>query len=359
MKVKVTEVIVGSRFRKEVGDLSSLVESIREVGLLHPIVVNEKRELIAGVRRLEACKKIGWTEVPVHVVPLDELVKGEFHENTVRKDFVASELVAVKRVLGPEVEETRIGHRPSKEEKGAESAPFPRGKTRDVVAKYAGVSHDTLAKAEAIVEAAEKNPEKFGKLLEGVDAGRTSIHYAYKAVKREEAKTEAPPLPEGVFDVILADPPWEYDLPLRGAPDLHYPVMSLEAISALKVPTADDAVLFLWATNPKLEQSLSVMKAWGFTYKTNLVWVKDQIGTGYYFRGQHELLLLGKKGDIPVPAEADRPPSVLSAPRREHSRKPDEVYALIERMYPNSHYLELFARIRREGWVSWGNEGSK
>jgi N6-adenosine-specific RNA methylase IME4 len=154
----------------------------------------------------------------------------------------------------------------------------------------------------------------------------------------------------------MADPPWEYDLPLRGSPDMHYGTITLDQLSVLKVPSSENAILFLWATNPKLQEALAVMKAWGFEYKTNLVWVKDKIGNGYYFRGQHELLLVGKKGAMPVPTEETRPSSVLNAPRGEHSEKPQEVYSLIERMYPNRKYLELFARKKREGWTSWGNE---
>jgi N6-adenosine-specific RNA methylase IME4 len=98
------------------------------------------------------------------------------------------------------------------------------------------------------------------------------------------------------------------------------------------------------------------MQKWGFEYKTNLVWVKDKIGTGYYLRGQHELLLIGIKGKIGVPNEADRVSSVLIAPRNEHSQKPQEVYNIIEKMYPNCKYIELFARNKHEGWESWGNE---
>jgi len=86
------------------------------------------------------------------------------------------------------------------------------------------------------------------------------------------------------------------------------------------------------------------------------VWIKDKIGTGYYFRGKHELILVAVKGNPLIPEESDRPESVLIAPRTTHSKKPDKIYSIIERMYPNSKYLELFARNTRKGWKSWGNE---
>jgi N6-adenosine-specific RNA methylase IME4 len=143
-----------------------------------------------------------------------------------------------------------------------------------------------------------------------------------------------------------------------GSPDDHYGVMEDYEIGAMQIPVADNAILFLWATAPKLPEALHVMKDWGFEYKTNAVWIKDKIGTGYYFRGQHELLLVGKKGEnIPVPEEKTRHSSVIQSPRLEHSEKPTLVYGLIERMYPNRSYLELFARgFKRKGWTQWGNE---
>jgi len=201
------------------------------------------------------------------------------------------------------------------------------------------------------------------KLIQRVKEGKTSPSHAHTKIKRRQKHIGPPPLPEGIFDVILADPPWPYYLPLRGAPDAHYKTMSIDDIYNLEIEgvsiqekIADDSILFLWATNPKCEVAFGVIESWGFNYKTNLVWVKDKWGTGHYFRGQHELLLIATKGDIPPPVEEVRPSSVLHAKVREHSRKPDEVYHYIEVMYPNRRYLELFARNPRENWTSWGLE---
>lgn len=168
--------------------------------------------------------------------------------------------------------------------------------------------------------------------------------------------TEPKPLPEGLFNVIYADPPWRYDVKLRGTPEDHYQTMTLEDIGELKIPVSEDAVLFLWATNPMLQDALEIMRTWGFQYKTNLVWVKNKMGVGFYFRGQHELLLLGIKGNAHPPEQSNRFPSVVSANVGKHSEKPEEVYGIIEAMYPNSKYLELFARNKRESWEAWGNE---
>ncbi len=107
---------------------------------------------------------------------------------------------------------------------------------------------------------------------------------------------------------------------------------------------------------PKVREGLRVLEAWGFEYKTGLGWVKNKIGMGYYVRSRLELVLIGTKGEMSLPEIERRPDQVIEAPRREHSRKPDELYEIIERMYPNGRYLELFARRTRPNWTSWGNE---
>lgn len=168
------------------------------------------------------------------------------------------------------------------------------------------------------------------------------------------------------FPILYADPPWRYEhvKTESRAIENQYPTLALPDICALTVedrPVSDlvtpDSLLFLWATSPKLAEALSVMEAWGFVYRTNLVWVKDHIGMGYYARQRHELLLIGTCGNPPVPAEADRPDSVVTVPRSAHSAKPNVFYDLIDRMYPEWPKLELFRRGRPyPGWKAWGNQ---
>jgi N6-adenosine-specific RNA methylase IME4 len=170
----------------------------------------------------------------------------------------------------------------------------------------------------------------------------------------------APALPSGKFNVILADPPWRYENAVDPSRFIenHYPTMSLDEIKALAIPAADDAVLYLWVTTPKNAEGLEVMEAWGFKYRTGMVWVKDKIGMGYYTRQRHELLLIGRRGDYPVPEPGVRPDSVIEAPRGRHSEKPSLVYDLVEAMYPAASKLEMFARRQRPGWTAWGNEAA-
>jgi len=176
--------------------------------------------------------------------------------------------------------------------------------------------------------------------------------------RNEHKKYIVSKIPRGKFDVVYADPPWKYEFSKSKsrAIESHYITMELVDICNLKIPIGDNAVLFLWATSPKLEQSFKVIKSWGFEYKTSMIWVKDKVGMGYYARGQHELLLIAVKGKMLIPAPAKRRDSVIFAPVVEHSKKPEIVYTIIESMYPNCKYLELFARNERENWISWGNE---
>jgi len=300
----------------------------------------------------------------LYLLPKD--IQIEIIENIERKDHTASELVKIQKRIQNELKKfneqgkrTDLGRTSSKILEEVDHG------TIEVVAKIFGESHETTRKRYKIVESAKSDPETFGDILEDVDSGKTSISHAHTKIKRRQKHIDPPSLPEGTFDVIYADPPWKYYLPLRGAPDAHYKTMSAEEICNLEVEgvsihekIADDAILFLWTTNPQLKIAFKVLEAWGFTYVTNMVWVKDKWGTGYYVRGQHELLLIAKKGKIPPPIEEVRPSSVLHAPVRKHSMKPDEIYGIIETMYPNRRYLELFARKGHKGWVSWGLEAN-
>jgi len=134
--------------------------------------------------------------------------------------------------------------------------------------------------------------------------------------------------------------------------------MELEDIKALPVQEvcADDALLFLWCPPAFTRKGIAVLEAWGFSYRTNMVWVKPSIGPGQWVRQQHELLLIGRKGNFPTPEQENRFPSVIQAERGKHSEKPPIVYGIIEQMYPDMRRIELFARAQREGWVAWGNE---
>jgi len=202
----------------------------------------------------------------------------------------------------------------------------------------------------------DKYPDK-DKLPEGKNITMNKLITKYLPHPKEE-RIEIP-LPQGEFDVIYADPPWAYDFSETMSRQIEnqYATMTVQEISALKVPTADNSVLFLWATAPKIREALEVMLSWGFEYKTHMIWDKEIIGMGYWARGQHELLLIGVKGEYSVPVPEVRESSVYRERRGEHSKKPNHYYELIEKLCPNGKYLELFARQKfNDKWTIWGLE---
>ncbi|MGA2436845.1 MAG: MT-A70 family methyltransferase, partial [Bryobacteraceae bacterium] len=153
------------------------------------------------------------------------------------------------------------------------------------------------------------------------------------------------------FQVVVADPPWQYDT----GNSLPYPTMPIEEIKAMPVKEIADenAILWLWTTNAHLPVAFDVVTAWGFEYKTLLTWVKDRMGTGEWLRGQTEHCLLAARGK-PVFLHGSHA-TVLQAVRREHSRKPEEFYAVVEATCPGSK-VELFARQKRLGWQLFGDQ---
>jgi N6-adenosine-specific RNA methylase IME4 len=174
------------------------------------------------------------------------------------------------------------------------------------------------------------------------------------------------------FATVLADPPWQFQNKTGKVSPEHkrlrrYRTMSCDEICAMPVAAhaADKSHLYLWCPNALLEDGLAVMKAWGFQYKTNIVWYKirrdggpDGRGVGFYFRNVTELLLFGVRGRLRTLQPGRTQVNLLNTRKQEHSRKPDEFYQLIESCSPGP-YLELFARARREGWTQWGDEVDK
>lgn len=174
---------------------------------------------------------------------------------------------------------------------------------------------------------------------------------------------------EGDYGAILIDPPWRFaNRTGKVAPEhkrlRRYETMSSEEIAALPVGSlaAEQSHLYMWCPNALLLEGLQIMQAWGFTYKTNLVWYKirkdggpDGRGVGFYFRNVTELVLFGIKGKLRTFKPGRTQVNVISTRKEEHSKKPDVLYDIIEQCSPGP-YLELFARFQRPGWQQWGDE---
>lgn len=171
------------------------------------------------------------------------------------------------------------------------------------------------------------------------------------------------------FSTILADPPWQFSNRTgKMAPEhkrlARYPTMTLQDIKELPVAqiAKEKSHLYLWVPNALVLEGLQVMEHWGFTYKTQLIWYKirkdggpDGRGVGFYFRNVTELVLFGIRGKMRTLKPGRTQVNILSTRKREHSRKPDEIYPLVESCSPGP-YLEMFARHPRKGWKQWGNE---
>ena len=175
-----------------------------------------------------------------------------------------------------------------------------------------------------------------------------------------------PALPQGRFGIVYADPPWDYKGQLQhagpgsgdtGGAERHYPTVTLDMLAALDVPRirAPDSLLFMWSSSPHLDQAIELGKRWGFAWATvAFVWDKQRVNPGFYTLSQCELCLVFKHGRIPAPRGARNVRQLVSEKRDRHSRKPAEVRARIDAMFPDAAKIELFARDRAEGWTAWG-----
>ena len=365
--VHIADIRIGPRHRKAMGDLKGLADSIAADGLLQPIVLTPNHELIAGGRRIAAFKLLKRATIPATIIDIDSIVRGEFIENALRKNLAASEKVAIGAALEEALGDRR-GQRTDLQH--TDTCPEVKGETRDIAGEHAGFSSGkTYERAKSVVAAGLRDPGRFGWLVEMMDRTE-NVGGAYKRLqidtKAEAIRAEPPPLPEGPFRVIVADPPWSHDidqqdtgrLPRRGSKP--YPDMSLDDIKGLDVASraADDCVLWLWTTNPHLPVSFEVIKAWGFDYKSTLTWTKDRFGTGYWLRSQTEHCLLATRGK-PIITLTNQT-TALPAPVGAHSQKPEEFFELVESLCPapEGGRLEMFQRQPRPGWVGFGDEAT-
>jgi N6-adenosine-specific RNA methylase IME4 len=358
-------------------EFDSLVEDIKRYGVREPVVVYEDK-ILDGRNRYRACREAGvdCTFVPFrdddpvgYVISLNLRRR---HLDESQRAMVAAKLATLRQgdnqhteglPIGRSSELLNVGQRSVARAREVLDHGVPelrqaveRGEVSvtaaaDVASEPAEVQQEIVARGEReILEAAKE-----------IRGARAEARRAERIARILTISSGNSALPsDRTYPVILADPPWHFQVyneesgVERAA---HCPTMSL---SICKLPIADlatpDAVVFFWTTAPHLHEAFEVLAAWGFQYVSNFVWVKDKFGLGYWVRNQHELVLIARRGDMPTPVPACRPPSVIQAPVREHSRKPEESYGLIERMYPGLPKLELFARARREGWSCWDNE---
>ena len=340
-------------------EYEALRDDIKTNGLLEPIILHEGK-ILDGRNRYTAC--LGADVVPDYEDydggnPLGYVISKNLHRrhlNEAQRAAVASKIAnmpkggAIYRSLNLDTDKISLQQ----------------------AADALNVSRATVASVRAIERDA---PD----LLPAIESGEMTVNRAAQTAKQRKKKEEvkaysfeaiSKPALEKKYNVIYADPPWQYNKginTLDAVTDAHYSTMDLEDIckypASLGLNVQDNAVLFLWVTNPFLVKALSVVEAWGFEYKSQIVWVKTDLkkpGVGYYVRGRHEMLWICTCGSFTPIDKNISPPigSVLEAPIGEHSKKPEKVYSIIETLYPGCTYVELFARGKREGWESFGDE---
>lgn len=357
---------VGRRHRKDFGDVEGLAASIEARGLLHPVVVTPAAQLIAGERRLLAWKKAhNGKPIPVRVLDVDSIVAVEWDENAQRKDFTPSEAVDIKRALEPiEAAAARARQLAGKPAAGG-------GRAGDKASKVTGRDRKTIAKAEAIVDAAKADPKRYGKLLDDMDrTGRVDGPFKRLTVLQQaaEIRKETPPLPNrGPYRVMVIDFPWAAEpgaeAPAeRGRGYYKYPTMSTAEICAMSrdkiAPLLHrDAWLWLWIPNFHCArgENVPVLQALGVEASTLATWRKNKIGQGQVLRGQSEQVIVARRGRPTISLTNET--TIFDGRVRGHSEKPENFYTMVEKLCPAPRYAELFAR--RKLPANWDGHGDQ
>jgi N6-adenosine-specific RNA methylase IME4/ParB-like chromosome segregation protein Spo0J len=355
---------------------NSLIDSIRDHGLLTPIMLHEGK-ILDGRHRYKACINLG-------IEPNFEEYEGEdalgyvIALNLSRRHLDESQ----RAMIGARIANLKVGDNQYKE---GGKIFLPTSVSNLEAAKRMSVSDMAVKHAKKVLK--QGAPE----LADAVDSGQIAVSVASKIANldhEQQAQVMADPRPDQaikkiarqgkeqelaertiiqtmhsvdkLYGVLYADPPWKYETfsenGMDRSADNHYPTMSMFDMLAIEIPAADDCVLFMWATVPMLPEALDLLHEWGFNYKSHICWIKDRQGTGYWTRNKHELLLIATKGNVPAPAMGTQPPSVIELPLGKHSEKPAFFADMISTLYPTTPKLEMFARVGRVGWDVIGNE---
>ena len=347
-------------------EYSRLIESIRDVQLYEPIVINQNKVLLDGHHRLRACKELGWVKIPVERKFFGDVVDETIYvieTNVIRRhltvgqktkigmkleEFYAEKAKDELRRAGKIGRDIQLGVVPN------ETTPDFKGKAMDQAAKVVGLKPTTYHRAKTVLEKGTAEQKK--NLMLGKEKASTLYKNIIHKEKIDTLKEEIPEVitPDGPFDVIVIDPPWQYGNTYDAEGDRSlpsYPTMSLDEIKAIDFKPKDDAILWLWTTNGFLHEAFHLIEHWGFEYKGCLTWAKDKMGLGRWLRNQTEHCLLAVKGKPVI--DLKNQTTILHAPNRGHSVKPVEFYDVVD-SYCFGVKVDWFARNTREGWVSFG-----
>lgn len=418
MKIQEIKVKEGRRATDE-KKIKDLADSIKVLGLLNPITVNVDGTLIAGKHRLEACKLLGWQEIPTNQININALLAelAEIDENLIRNELhwldVDKQLQRRKAIYEEMYPDTKAGtagaNKTNEKRWGVANEKISSAKTfTEDTAEKLGQSQRSVQMS---VSRGEKIAEDIIDDIKTLDIGKTdgtklaryepikqkqiveikkqkptlSISEIEKEIKKEENKEKLQEKKRQyeekittkkdnefkvdifntteTFRIIYADPAWSYNdkqnTPQLGGASKHYDTMTIQQLCELPVNNISEknSVLFLWVTSPLLEDAFKVVNAWGFKYKTSFIWDKIKHNMGHYNSVRHEILLVCTKGSC-VPDNKTLYDSVQSIERNDnHSEKPIEFLNIIDNLYLFGNKLEMFCRkIKKQNWYGWGNE---
>lgn len=352
-------------------EFEELKADIKQNGLIEPIWLDKEGRIIDGRNRHRACIETGitprfrtWDNGKSLVGFVVSLNLKRRHLEKSQRAMLATDILPM---LEKEARERQATSQPGIYGGKPLVAILPQavdqGKAREFAADIMGVGSRYVQEAKSI---RQKSPE----LAEKVKAGEMTIPEAKKEIKKQEReeyiKEQVKEIemnlyqpPTGLFDVIVIDPPWpygtKYDPNGRRAAN-PYPEMSLEQIKAIELPATENCVLWLWTTHKFLRYSFDILDGWGFRDVAILTWVKDRMGLGSWLRSQSEFCIMAVKG-IPT-INLTNQTTVIHGPLREHSRKPDEFYEMVDGLCVG-YRLDYFSRERREGWSQFGNDMEK
>jgi len=393
--VSISAIKIGER-KRDLGDVSSLAQSINDLGLLNPITILQDGTLIAGYHRLHACKQLGWDEIEANVVDLDTLHAelAEIDENLIRNELHwfdrDKQLTRRKEIYEALHPETKSGI--------AQAIGMNRALNNDVsdivsptfvtdTASKMGVTERTIERS---IQRANTFTEEQGEILKSAaipqteatqiarldEPDRASVieALARREIKREQVKerlaqlkTKGVELPTGKYGCLVVDPPWQMQKIERDVRpnqvEFDYPTMTEEELKAFPLPdvAGDDCHLYLWTTQKHLPLALRLAEHWGFRYQCLLTWRKNVGFTPFSWMYSTEHVLFCTKGSLPLlklGKRLDFEGVGFEAKVREHSRKPDEFYDIVREVSPGPR-LDIFSREKRDGFDQYGNEVGK
>jgi N6-adenosine-specific RNA methylase IME4 len=359
-------------------EFAELRDSIRDDGLLLPILLHRDGRILDGRHRDQACAELGIVpdivtfegtdaEALAHVLALNLKRR---HLSETQRAAVAAELATMRQGERTDLAsiEAKLSQPTAAELLNVSRSAVQRAqhvRAHGIPELFVAIRHDKLPVSQA-AQLADLPAEQQREALSRIEDGERACHVvtSERRIERarliEEASSGQALNSFGrTFPVLLADPPWRFEAPtLIGsrAIELHYPTMPLAEICALPVEeiAADNAVLFLWALPSMIPEAIEVITAWGFRWKTHGAWRKPRMSTGFWLRNTLEDIIIATRGSMPPPAHVDA--FLFEAPAGQHSEKPPEVRERIAELYPDCGRIELFARDAAPGWAAWGNQ---